>query len=78
MPTVLVSCGRGAPVGAHDHPRGGACHSTRQSAVLVVRFVALPRSGWQTVLKLTCSGCGTNPSPLERKTARAHQIGEAK
>ena len=31
----------------------------------------------QTVLKLTCWLCGTNPSTLERVRARAHQICEA-
>ncbi|KAJ1465459.1 hypothetical protein T484DRAFT_2714363, partial [Baffinella frigidus] len=35
-----------------------------------------PRSGWPTILKLTCWVCRTNPSTLGRKRARAHQIGE--
>ena len=40
--------------------------------------LAQPYSGWPTFLKLTCWGCGTNPSTLEWERARAHYIGEPK
>jgi hypothetical protein len=33
-------------------------------------LLALPHSGWPTILKSTCWVCGTNPSTRERK--RAH------
>ena len=42
------------------------------------RFLALPHSGWPTILELTCWVRGTNPSILEQKRARSHQIGETK
>jgi hypothetical protein len=41
-------------------------------------LLALPHSGWPTILKLTCWVRGTNPSTLEGERARAHQIGEPK
>jgi len=34
-----------------------------------LHLLALPNSGWPTILKMTCWVCGTNPSTLERKRA---------
>jgi len=42
------------------------------------RFLALPHSGWPTILELTCWVRGTNPSILEQERARSHQIVETK
>jgi len=41
-----------------------------------LRRVALPLSGWLTMLKLTCWICGTNMSTLQRKRALAHYVGD--
>jgi hypothetical protein len=42
------------------------------------RFLSLPHSGWPTILELTCWVRATNPSNLEQKRARSHQIGDTK
>ena len=44
----------------------------------VVQVEALPQSGSMTVLRLTCWGCGANPSTLERRRTRSRQIGESR
>jgi len=41
-------------------------------------YLYLTRVDCQTILRLTCWVRGTNPSTLERKRARAHQIGMPK
>jgi hypothetical protein len=42
------------------------------------RFLALPHSGWPTILELTCWVRGTSPTVLEQKRFQSHQIGETK
>ena len=41
------------------------------------QHLALPHSGWPTILKLTFWVCGTNPPSLEQNRARALLVGEA-
>ena len=38
--------------------------------------LALPHSGWLSILKLTCWICGIKSSTLELERAWAHQFGE--
>ena len=40
------------------------------------RHLALPHSGWPTILKLTFWVCGTNPPSLEQKRTRALPVGQ--
>jgi hypothetical protein len=48
-----------------------SCGTSRSRSVF-------PHSRFPTILKLTCWVCGTHPSTLGRKRARAHQAGEPK
>lgn len=71
-PPSVLKCPLG-PCDGIQQVRAGGSQSRSEEEVL-----ALPRSGWPTFFDLTCWACGTIPSTLKRKSARAHEIGETK
>ena len=64
---------RSAPKGSNSHR---IQHNRRRRVGRGFAGVALPPSGWRTVLNLTSWGCGTKPSTFGGRGARAHQNGE--
>ena len=56
----------------------GFARASRACGACAHQVLALPPSGWLTILQLTCWVRGSNPSTLERERAQAHQIGESK
>jgi hypothetical protein len=72
---IMVSDGeQGLSIIEEMPPGGQLATNVSPSAGPACRFLAQPHSGWPTLLKLTCWVCG-QIRQLQRKRARAHQIG---